>query len=339
MSFLRRLLGRADDADEIDSLPEQDDAPNRRPEQGGGQSESVTGAAVETQDMTHQRFSDQADLDTGGFADPAGSAGIRSPHTAAGLRVGYVSDVGRLRGHNEDTLIAFQGVHLGYDVVGPFGFFIVADGMGGHKAGEVASSLAARQVTHQVVQNVYLPFLLKQAPSAEMDPLPEILRRAVEEANSLVHKQVPGGGTTLTCTLILGRRAYIAHVGDSRAYLLAGRDMRQLTKDHSFVGRLIELGELSREEAAVHPQRHVLYRAVGQGDNLDIDTYQQPLPPGSRLLLCSDGLSGVVPEEEIGRIIASASTPQEACDKLVETANHAGGPDNITAVLIETPLD
>jgi serine/threonine protein phosphatase PrpC len=112
-----------------------------------------------------------------------------------------------------------------------------------------------------------------------------------------------------------------------------------LTQDHSFVNRLIELGELSREEAAIHPQRHVLYRAVGQGDALDIDTYQQQLPPGSRLLLCSDGLSGQIPEEEIGKIIAAAATPQQACQRLVETANRAGGPDNITALVIEVPSD
>jgi serine/threonine protein phosphatase PrpC len=100
---------------------------------------------------------------------------------------------------------------------------------------------------------------------------------------------------------------------------------------------LMELGELSPEEAAVHPQRHVLYRAIGQGDNLDIDTYHQPLPPGSHLLLCSDGLSGLVSEEEIARIIAASTTPQEACQRLIDAANAAGGPDNITAVLIATP--
>jgi protein phosphatase len=116
-------------------------------------------------------------------------------------------------------------------------------------------------------------------------------------------------------------------------------DLKQVTQDHSYVGRLMELGELSPEEAAVHPQRHVLYRAIGQGGDLDIDTYHQPLPPGSRLLLCSDGLSGLVSEEEIGEIVASAATPQEACLRLLEAANAAGGPDNITAILVETPSD
>jgi serine/threonine protein phosphatase PrpC len=255
-----------------------------------------------------------------------------------GLRVGYVSDVGQLRGHNEDTLIVFQGAHLGYETAAPFGFFIVTDGMGGHEAGEVASSLAARLVAHEVLSSVYLPFLLDATPNADTKPLPEILRSAVEKASFQVHERVPGGGgTTLTCALILGQRAYLAHVGDSRAYLLNGREMRQLTRDHSFVNRLIELGELSPEEANVHPQRHVLYRAVGQRDQLEVDTYQQSLPPGSCLLICSDGLSGVVSEKEMGAIIASAATPQQACEHLAEAANRAGGPDNITAVLIKMP--
>jgi protein phosphatase len=99
----------------------------------------------------------------------------------------------------------------------------------------------------------------------------------------------------------------------------------------------MELGELSPDEAAVHPQRHVLYRAIGQGENLEIDTYHQPLPPGSRLLLCSDGLSGTVSEDEISRIVVSAATPQEACENLLQAANDAGGPDNVSALLIAAP--
>jgi serine/threonine protein phosphatase PrpC len=256
-----------------------------------------------------------------------------------GLRVGYASDVGQLRGHNEDTLVAFQGIHLGDEVADPFGFFVVADGMGGHRAGEVASLMAARLVTREVLNSVYLPFLFNEPPDAKRGPLTEILRDAVYKANNQVHDQVPGAGTTLTGALILGRRAYITHVGDSRAYLLVNQDILQVTQDHSFVNRLVELGELEPEEAAFHPQRHVLYRAVGQGDNLDVDTYQQLLPPHSRLLLCSDGLSGQVSEAQIGEIILLAATPQEACERLIDAANAAGGPDNITAILIEMPSD
>lgn len=344
MSFWRKLFGhKTNDAEKIASIHSQTEV--LRPEEQDGErlqaepqglvmsapfaeaSESVVEEIVPAvPEAVHDSYE-------GPLSDHA-SLGQHS----GGLRVGYASDVGQLRGHNEDTLAVFEGMHLGYNATGPFGFFVVTDGMGGHQAGEVASSLAARVVTHEVLGNVYLPFLLDETPSADMAPLAEILRSAVRKASQRVHEHVPGGGgTTLTCALILGGRAYIAHVGDSRAYLMTDRNIRQLTRDHSFVNRLIELGELSPEDAIVHPQRHVLYRAVGQKDMLEVDTYQQSLPQGSRLLICSDGLSGVVTEEDIGAIIASAATPQHACQRLVEAANRAGGPDNITAILIETP--
>jgi protein phosphatase len=253
--------------------------------------------------------------------------------------VGYVSDVGKFRDHNEDSLIAFQGIQIDVDAGAPFGFCVVADGMGGHNAGEVASSLAARVVSRSVLRDVYVPYLLNDEPQADLVPITEILADAVQSADDLVHRQVPGSGTTLTCALILGQRAYIAHVGDSRAYLLTDNEMTQITQDHSYVGRLMELGELSPEEAAIHPQRHVLYRAIGQGENLDIDIHHQAMPPGGRILLCSDGLSGSVPDEEIMRIAVSAATPQDACQQLVDAANDTGGPDNITVAIIETPQE
>jgi protein phosphatase len=309
MSFVRKLWGRqTDKADKAASTSPGVEAPH------------ATSPSVPA-----------ADLGPVGLATHPGLSQVRQ------LSVGYSSDVGRFRDHNEDTALAFQAIHLGDDPSDPFGFFAVTDGMGGHRAGEVASSLAARLVSHAVLHRVFLPYLLERTPDTAAASLTEILRDAVQNANDQVHEQVPGGGTTLTCALILGRRAYIAHVGDSRAYLLTKQNIKQVTQDHSYVNRLIELGELSPEEAAVHPQRHVLYRAIGQGDDLDVDTYHQPLPPESRILLCSDGLSGMVSEEEIGRIIASAATPQDACERLLAAANEAGGPDNITAVLIETP--
>jgi len=259
------------------------------------------------------------------------------------MRVGRASDVGRVRTSNQDALVTFVAEYIGDRAdeagmltQGPFGFFIIADGMGGHQAGEVASSLAARVVAQQIIKTLYLPYLMGEGPEAFRAPLTDLLGQAVSTANQAVHQQVPGGGTTLTCALVLGHRVYIAHVGDSRAYLVTDR-LLQLTQDHSFVGRLVELGELSPDEAAVHPQRNVLYRAVGQGDHLDVDTYSQLLPPASRLLLCSDGLWGHVSEEEIGAIVASTPNPQEACERLIEAANAAGGSDNITVVLIEIP--
>ena len=146
---------------------------------------------------------------------------------------------------------------------------------------------------------------------------------------------MPGSGTTLTCALVIDSRAYLAHVGDSRAYLYYNQELKQITRDHSYVDKLVELGQISAEAAAVHPQRNVLYRAVGQGDQLEIDIHLLDLPNGSRLLLCSDGLWGMLSDSIIQAMLASARSPQDACQELIAAANEAGGRDNITAIVIE----
>jgi len=150
-----------------------------------------------------------------------------------------------------------------------------------------------------------------------------------------VYSNVPGGGTTLTGALIVNDRAVLAHVGDSRAYLHHDGVLRQITKDHSYVDKLVEMGQLTAEEAASHPQKNVLYRAVGQEGQLEVDTHLETIPPGGRLLLCCDGLWSMMSDDDVRRILGSAPTPQAACDQLVETANAAGGRDNITAVVVE----
>jgi len=138
---------------------------------------------------------------------------------------------------------------------------------------------------------------------------------------------------------VLGPRAYIAHVGDSRAYVATEKGLDQITNDHSVVYRLVELGQLEPDEAAVHPQRNVLYRAIGQSSDLEVDTYVRTIPHGGRLLLCSDGLWDMVSEAEITDIVATSSSLQAACESLIAAANRAGGRDNITAILAEPPQD
>ncbi len=258
------------------------------------------------------------------------------------LQVGRASDVGQVRSHNEDALLTIESTFEGDRPLKPFGLFIIADGMGGHLAGEVASSLAARMVASRLMRDVYTPYLLEGRPTADQMPLAEALQVAVEDANQAVHTQVPGSGTTLTCALIIDSRAYLAHVGDSRAYLYYNQQLKQVTKDHSYVDKLVELGQITVEAAAVHPQRNVLYRAVGQGEQLEIDLHMIDLPVGARLLLCCDGLWGMLPDSVILAILASAETAQDACDGLIAAANEAGGRDNITAViveLVERPLE
>jgi protein phosphatase len=135
----------------------------------------------------------------------------------------------------------------------------------------------------------------------------------------------------------MGDLAYIGHVGDSRAYIIDKNNIEQLTRDHSLVRRLIELEQLTEEEALEHPQRNVLYRAIGQNETIDVDAITRRLQPGSRLLICSDGLWNLVPTEEIKSVVFSSSSPQQACEQLVKLANDRGGPDNISVILVKIP--
>ncbi len=272
---------------------------------------------------------------------PLDPAAARRPDTVTfhtHLKVGIAQSTGIERSHNEDTLFALLGSAANQQGLPEFGLFIVADGMGGHRAGEIASAISVRKVAQYIIQRSFL-HLFEPENSTEVPPLQELMRAALEVANQAVVERVPGGGTTLTAAVVLGRQVTLGHVGDSRAYFIDQDTVQVVTRDHSLVERLKELGQLSEEEAAIHPQRNVLYRAIGQGSNLEVDVSTQSIPENAYMLLCSDGLWGVVPEEEIQRIVLTAKDPQAACDRLVQEANAAGGPDNITAVLVYFPQD
>jgi protein phosphatase len=258
------------------------------------------------------------------------------------FHAGWLTDVGSVRGQNEDALLVFTGQHDANDngqPVPPFGLFMVADGMGGHQKGEIASSLALRVSASHLISTIYLPMLYGSERGADQPSLTDVMREAVSQANRAVARDLPGSGSTLTCGLVLGSRLFIGHVGDSRAYLLrAGEPPNRLTRDHSFVNRLIEMGQLSKEEALVHPQRNVLYRAIGQTDGLEVDVATNALQDADRLFFCSDGLWNMMDEASIWDILSEASDPQEACTRLVEAANAAGGNDNVTVVYTQVNL-
>jgi protein phosphatase len=154
----------------------------------------------------------------------------------------------------------------------------------------------------------------------------------VEKANALVQEAAPEGGTTLTAALVMGNNAYIAHVGDTRAYFITKDDIKQVTQDHSLAQRLKDIGQATPEQIA--QVEHVLYRAIGQGSTIDVDTYIQHLPSGCSLLLCSDGLwKGINNDDTLKEVINTSTTPQEACERLVAIANDNGGEDNITGII------
>lgn len=258
------------------------------------------------------------------------------PKTKTGYKVASCQSSGRERTHNEDTLLTLNCLIDGLDSPVSFGLFLVADGMGGHRSGEVASRLAVQASSQYIMEALYNGFVYDQ-DQFSIEEIHHVLTESVEAAQKLINQRVPGGGTTLTLVIILDDRLFFAHVGDSRLYKInfEGK-LELLTKDHSLVKRLIDLGEIAESEASSHPQRNVLYRALGQLDPFEPDIGQFSLDKDEGFLICTDGLWGVVPQEKLVEIINQREIPieQMACD-LVDAANDSGGPDNISLILVE----
>jgi len=252
------------------------------------------------------------------------------------LDVGALSDVGRVRARNEDRFLALHTVTgSGGANLLPLGLFAIADGMGGHPDGDTASEVAIRAIAAHALPA--LPSL--SGANSENRPIQEILTEAVLTAHQEIRRHATDQdiGTTATVALLVGAAIYLAHVGDTRAYILDAKGLHAITRDHSLVSRLQELGQLTAAEAQDHPQRNVLYRALGQSEELEVETYYRRLVGVSHLLLCSDGLWGLVSEADMTRILRTAPGAQSACEALIAAANAAGGEDNITVVLLVLP--
>ena len=320
MDLFRRLFSQSE------PQPNANAEPGAHPEQTAVTATPSTSATVETPSV---------EVEMGGATRPLPLESVitnRNEH----IIFGQSTDVGMVRTNNQDSALSMFFTSRSVEDHPDFGLFIVADGMGGHHDGEKASALAARVMAAQVTQNIYLPMLTGDSPS-DRPPITEALGKAAQKSNSEVIAHVPDGGTTLTAVTIIGDLAYVAHVGDSRCYLITKDGVEQITRDHSLVQRLIELDQLTNAESADHPQKNVLYRALGQSEQLEVDAITRRLPPGSRLLLCSDGLWNQMTDQEIRDIAISHENPQEACDKLVALANTRGGTDNITTILLQVP--
>ncbi|MDQ3939730.1 MAG: Stp1/IreP family PP2C-type Ser/Thr phosphatase [Actinomycetota bacterium] len=228
--------------------------------------------------------------------------------------VGAKSDVGRVREGNEDAYLVQEPL------------FAVADGMGGHVAGDVASQTAIETITEKAAdreprETTALESLIKEANAA-------IWSKAQEEPS------LRGMGTTCTLIVVDDSQAHIGHVGDSRAYLFREGELSQLTEDHTLVGRMVREGRLRPEEAERHPQRSIITRVLGVDEDVQVDTASIPVKEGDRLLICSDGLTSMLDVSEIRQVLADEPDPQAAVDRLVDLANDAGGEDNVTAVVL-----
>jgi serine/threonine protein phosphatase PrpC len=252
-------------------------------------------------------------------------------------QVGIGSSIGMQRDINEDALFALSANLVSNSASIPMGLYIVADGMGGHVSGEKASELATQAMVKQILPELTPP-ILGLVEQYEADELKEVMAEGIRAAHLSIQAGAPGGGSTLTGLLLIEDWMAIAHIGDSRAYLFnVMQDPKVLTTDHSLVKRLEDLGQITADEAAIHPQRNVLYRALGQVEQVEAELISTRIPPGGYIALCSDGLWGAVPDQEIWRIIQSAADPQAACDLLLAAANAAGGPDNISVIIIKLP--
>ena len=235
------------------------------------------------------------------------------------FRAAALSDVGRKRRANEDS----------YSVEPELGLYLVADGMGGHKAGQVASRLAVQSAVASI-----------ETSGGSSASLTDRLATAVSAANREIFTQarslpeLRGMGTTFVAAMTGEGCVAFAHVGDSRAYLIRGGGIRQLTDDHSVVGDLLRRNEITEQDARSHPHRHVLTRALGVRSVVEADFAELSTCIGDTFVLCSDGLTGLVRDHEIGQIVLAAPSIDVACERLVETANERGGDDNITVVIV-----
>ncbi|MEA5079354.1 MAG: protein phosphatase 2C domain-containing protein [Anaerolineaceae bacterium] len=249
--------------------------------------------------------------------------------------IGCGQSAGLQRDHNEDTLFYMSSILANGVNDIPFAICVVADGMGGHKNGEIASDVAARTFARMLIMRIY-GHLLEVNPDPMEESLQETIEKAFNEVQKSVVRNAPGGGTTLTIALLLGEQVIIAHVGDSRAYFIYpdGR-IQKLTKDHSLVQRMVDLEEITELEAQTHPHRNVLLKAMGQTEPVQPDIQTHQIPKAGHLMLCSDGLWGVISETEIYRIISAESDPVLASHRMIEAANRSGGPDNISVVLVK----
>ena len=231
------------------------------------------------------------------------------------VRIGSATDIGQVREGNEDSFLVLDPLYA------------VADGMGGHRGGEVASRLAL-----DTIQQMF-----ERGHGTLLEQVTEANRTVFERSQQ--DRSVAGMGTTLTAALIDGGRVHLAHVGDSRAYLLRDGELTMLTEDHTLVHRMVMEGEISEAEAETHPHRSILTRALGVDIAVQVDERDVEVVDGDRLLLCSDGLTGMVSDPQIRDILVGTPDPQDAVDALVRTANGAGGIDNITAVLLDFAAD
>lgn len=263
------------------------------------------------------------------FEDAARAGGLP-------IETGVATDRG-LRLRNEDSALVMIGQRMAVNGLAPAVFAAIADGMGGQEMGDTASAAAIETLAEAAAKNFFLAEeqLMPAMPDADM--LEAMLSDAVTQAHQAVVKQASGGGTTLTCLLAWNNMLHVAHVGDSRAYLVKAGSIDTLTTDHRIVRQMQDAGILSADDARYHPQRNVLYRVLGMEEGFTVDVASRPLNAPCRLLLCTDGVWGPLHVNDIYMWVLLGQTPQEITERLVRDAMLRQPNDNATAVLLHIP--
>jgi len=247
-------------------------------------------------------------------------------------RIGFATHVGMRRQLNEDSMASMEVTAAYESKTRKRVLLLVADGMGGHNAGEIASRIGSETVVNSLAQ-------LLSSKDENASRYDEALRAAVSLANqkileaSIQTTESVGMGTTITLAIIDGGQLYAAHVGDSRCYIISEEYVWQFTKDHSYVQRLIDQGQITREEAKTHPRRNEITRVVGYYGVVEADMGVTSLDENDLVLICSDGLTAHVEDDELKQIVLGHTDPQKACDELIELANSRGGRDNISVII------
>ncbi len=244
------------------------------------------------------------------------------------LKTALKTDRGKIRQHNEDDAGIFTEKE---DRV----LAVVCDGMGGHLAGDVASRMAVSALRAVWEQTKDIPALPAESEAWLKEQITAVNQKIFD--HSRAHEECQGMGTTVVCALYTGKTLTVAHIGDSRCYLLHNESFTQLTEDHSLVNELVRTGGISKEDAEHHPRKNVLTKALGTDPEVAVEAHSFEIEPGDKVLLCSDGLTNKVDDEKLKEMLQSASSLEEKAELLVQMANDNGGEDNITVALLELP--
>jgi serine/threonine protein phosphatase PrpC len=270
--------------------------------------------------------------------DPRRVTGEKPDGSRRHISSGVAQAKGIGRASNNDALLLLTGSSDGNDELPDFGLYCISDGIGDEPDSLKASSIAVRSIGRNMAQGAILDFL-EPDPLAHLRSLQEMMRLAIQQANREVRARAEGSAATLTTALVFDEQMILGHVGDTRAYIVDADGIRQITRDHSLVQELVETGSISPEDALAHPQRDVLWNAMGKAIDVKVDIHVEAIPRKGFLLMCSDGLWSTLSEDEIQQSAEGNPSPQAYCEALVQRAEQANAANDVSVVAVYFPAE